>query len=59
MTVGESHQGNESVKNLKVTQLQLLENHKNELKLALCDIEKLLASRKTKFQAGKNGLQSY
>jgi hypothetical protein len=39
--------------------LKSLENRKNELKLALCDIEKLLASWKTKFQASENGLQSY
>src|SRR6202040_3538231 len=43
----------------RVTRLKSLENRKNELKLALRDIEKLLASRKTKFQAGNNGLQSY
>jgi hypothetical protein len=43
----------------RVTWLALFENCKNELKLALRDIEKLLASRKTKFQGGENGLQSY
>lgn len=43
----------------RVTRLKSLENRKSELKLALRDIEKLLSSRKTKFQAGENGLQSY
>lgn len=42
-----------------VTQLKLREERINEQKQALQDIEKLLKSRKTKFQAGDKGLQSY
>ena len=42
-----------------VTQLELREKRTNEHKQAFCDIQKLLQSRKTKFQAGDKGLQSY
>lgn len=37
----------------------MVENHKNELRLALYNIKKLLVSWKTNFQGGENGLQSY
>lgn len=43
----------------QVTWLRLFENHKNELRLALHDIKKLLVSWKINFQGGENGLQSY
>ena len=42
-----------------VTRLKLREKRTNECKQALHDIQKLLQSRKTKFQAGDKGLQSY
>ena len=42
-----------------VTRLKLREKRANEHKQALCDIQKLLQSRKTTFQAGDKGLQSY
>ena len=42
-----------------VTRLKLREKRTNEHKQALRDIQKLLQSRKTQFQAGDKGLQSY
>ena len=42
-----------------VTRSKLREKRMTEQKQALRDIEKLLQSRKTKFQAGDKGLQSY
>ena len=42
-----------------VTWLKLHEKQSNKWKQALQDIEKLLWSHKTKFQAGNKGLQSY
>ena len=42
-----------------ITWLKLHGKQSNEWKQALQDIEKLLWSHKTKFQAGNKGLQSY
>ena len=42
----------------QVTWLRLFENQRNELRLALHDIKKLLVSWKINFQGGENGLQS-